>query len=91
LFVCEAWSVSRRDLAHVLQALWKVSGGVAGVGVALSEVEDAIGRSRGDMRTLLNLQSLAAEGTAVQLDDGTWALTLGGVDVLEQDRELSDR
>lgn len=82
--------MSRRDLAHVLQALWKLSGGVAGVGVPVSAVDEAIGR-RGDMRTPLNLQSLADEGTAVQLDDGTWALTPGGVDVLEQDREISDR
>ena len=83
--------MSRRDLAHVLQALWKLSGGVAGVGVPVASIEEAIGRGRGDMRTTLNLQSLADEGTAEQCPDGTWALTLGGVDVLEQDREISDR
>lgn len=83
--------MSRRDLAHVLQALWRLSGGVAREGVAVADVEEAIGRTRGDMRTLLNLRSLADEGTAVELEPGTWALTPGGLDVVEQDHELSDR
>jgi hypothetical protein len=53
-------------------------------------IEQAIGRGHGDMRTPLNLQSLADDGRAVQLPEGTWALTPQGVAWLEQDRELSD-
>ena len=76
---------------HIMNALWRLSGGAPGVGVPLAEIELAIGRGRGDMRTPLNLQSLADERRVVQLPDGTWALTREGVDWLEQDRELSDR
>jgi hypothetical protein len=83
--------VSRRDLVHILDALWRLSGGAPGVGVPITEIEQAIGRGRGDMRTPLNLQSLVDDGRVVQLSDGTWALTPEGVDWLEQDRELSDR
>jgi hypothetical protein len=43
------------------------------------------------MRTALNLQSLADDGRATRLPDGTWALTPEGIAWLEQDRELSDR
>ena len=82
---------SRRDLLHVLNALWRLSGGVPDVGVPVAAIDDAIGRGHGDMRTPLNLQSLAADHRAVQLADGTWALTEQGVAWLEQDRELSDR
>jgi hypothetical protein len=74
-----------------MDALWRLSGGAASVGVPVSAVEEAIGRGRGDMRTPLNLQSLADDGRAVRLPDGTWALTPEGVAWLEQDRELSDR
>jgi hypothetical protein len=81
--------MSRRDLAHVLSALWDLSGGVAGRGVAVDAIDEAIGRGRGDMRTPLNLQSLAGEEKAGQLPDGAWALTPEGVTWLEQDRELS--
>jgi hypothetical protein len=83
--------VSRRDLVHVLNALWRLSGGDAGVGVAVAEIDEAIGRGHGDMRTPLNLQSLSFESLAVRLPDGTWALTTQGIAWLEQDRELSDR
>ncbi len=83
--------MSRRDLMHIMSALWRLSGGASGVGVPLAEIELAIGRGRGDMRTPLNLQSLADVGRVVELPDGTWALTPDGVDWLEQDRELSDR
>jgi hypothetical protein len=82
---------SRRDLLHVLNALWSLSGGRAGVGVPAAAVDEAIGRHGGDMRTPLNLQSLAADGRAAELPDGTWALTEDGTAWLEQDRELSDR
>jgi hypothetical protein len=83
--------LSRRDLVHILDALWRLSSGTADVGVAVSDIEDAIGRGYGDMRTPLNLQSLSDEGLAVRLPAGTWALTPQGVAWLKQDRELSDR
>jgi hypothetical protein len=55
----------------------------------VADVDEAIGRGRGDMRTPLNLESLAADGRAQRLDDGTWALTDAGVDWIRRDRELS--
>jgi hypothetical protein len=83
--------VSRRDLVHILDALWTLSGGRAGVGVSVRDLDGAIGRGHGDMRTPLNLQTLSADGRAAPLPDETWALTQEGVDWLRQDRELSDR
>ena len=83
--------MSRRDLVHVLNALWRLSGGQPDVGVPVADIDDAIGRGHGDMRTPLNLQSLSDEGRAVELPEGTWALTPEGVAWLKQDRELSDR
>jgi hypothetical protein len=83
--------VSRRDLVHVLDALWRLSGGEPGAGVAVADIDAAIGRAGGDMRTPLNLQSLSDDGRAAQLPDGTWALTPEGIAWLEQDRDLSDR
>jgi hypothetical protein len=83
--------VSRRDLLHILDALWTLSDGRPNVGVPVSDLDKAIGRGRGDMRTPLNLQSLSADGRAAQLPDQTWALTPEGIDWLKQDRELSDR
>ena len=83
--------MSRRDLLHLLNALWRLSDGVAGVGVPVADLDTAIGRGRGDMRTPLNLQSLDDDGRATRLPDGTWALTPDGVAWLKQDRELSDR
>jgi hypothetical protein len=78
--------MSRRDLAHVLSALWDLSGGVAGAGVPVAAVDRAIGRGFDDMRTPLNLRSLAEEGLAEPLADGTWALTGEGADRQRQDR-----
>jgi len=83
--------VSQRDLVRILNALWTLSGGHPNTGVNVSDLDSAIGRGRGDMRTPLNLQSLNQDGRAVPLPDGTWALTPLGVDWLKQDRELSDR
>ena len=83
--------MSRRDLAHVLDVLWERSSGAAGVGVAVADIDAAIGRGHGDMRTPLNLASLADDGRAVRLDDGVWALTAQGVAWIRADRELSDR
>ncbi|EHN11520.1 hypothetical protein PAI11_16050 [Patulibacter medicamentivorans] len=71
--------MSQRDLVHVTTALGRLGGGRAGVGVAVAEIDRAIGRGHGDMRTPLNLQSLVAAGHVEQLDDGTWALTDAGV------------
>jgi hypothetical protein len=83
--------MSRRDLAHVMTALWDLSGAAPGVEVAVADVDAAIGRGRGDMRTPLNLQSLAEQGHVVALPGGGWALTPAGVDWIVEDRELSDR
>jgi hypothetical protein len=83
--------VSRRDLAHVLTALSDLSGAQAGVGVAVADVDAAVGRGRGDMRTPLNLQSLAHDGLAEPLDDGRWALTPAGVERHRQDEDYESR
>ena len=74
-----------------MSALWDLAGGEAGVAVDLGAVGEAIGRGRGDMRTPLNLQSLAEEGIAEELPGGGWALTPAGVARIAEDRELSDR
>jgi hypothetical protein len=83
--------MSRRDLAHVLSALWNLSRGQAAVPVDIVDIDEAIGRGRGDMRTPLNLQSLGEDGFVVALADGRWALTPQGIAWIVQDRELSDR
>jgi hypothetical protein len=83
--------VSRRDLTRLLNALGRLSDGVAGVGVHVADLDGAIGRGHGDMRTPLNLQSLSDDGLAMRLAEGTWALTPEGIAWLKQDRELSDR
>jgi hypothetical protein len=83
--------VSRRDLVHVLNALWRLSSGHPDRGAPVAEIDAAIGRGHGDMRTPLNLQSLSDEGLVVRLLEGTWALTLQGVAWLNEDRVLSDR
>jgi hypothetical protein len=57
----------------------------------VADIDQAIGRGHGDMRTPLNLQSLSEERLAVRLDESTWALTPEGVAWLKQDREISDR
>jgi hypothetical protein len=83
--------MSRRDLAHVMTALWNLTEGRAEVPVAVGAVDEAIGRGRDDMRTPLNLGSLAADGLVAVLDDGRCALTAAGVAWVLEDRELSDR
>jgi hypothetical protein len=83
--------VSRRDQIHILDALVRLSSGAPGVGVPVADIDDAIGRGHGDMRTPLNLQSLADDGHVMRLPDGTWALTPEGIAWRKQDRELSDR
>ena len=81
--------MSRRDLAHVSTALWDLSGGAPGAGVAIAAIDVAIGRGRDDMRTPLNLQSLAEQGLVVPAGVGGWALTPQGIASIVQDRELS--
>jgi hypothetical protein len=71
--------MSARDLVHVTTALGRLAGGRAGVGVTVDAIDGEIGRGHGDMRTPLNLADLAARDHAVQLEDGTWALTAAGV------------
>ena len=83
--------MSRRDLLHIMEALWRLSNGDPARGVAVADIDEAIGRGHRDMRTPLNLESLSADGLAARAPDGTWALTPDGVAWLEQDRELSDR
>jgi hypothetical protein len=83
--------VSRRDLAHVLTALWNLSGGKPDVPVKVADIDEAIGRGHRDMRTPLNLQSLAEQGLVAAAAAGGWALTPQGVASIVQDRELSDR
>jgi hypothetical protein len=83
--------VSRRDLTRLLNAMWRLSEGVHGVGLPVADLDAAIGRGHNDMRTPLNLQSLSDDGLATQLPEGTWALTREGVAWLKQDQELSDR
>ena len=82
--------MSRRDLAHVLTALWNLSGGRSDVAVKVGDIDEAIGRGHRDMRTPLNLQSLAEQGLVVATGDGGWALTPRGVEWIAQDRALSD-
>jgi hypothetical protein len=85
--------MSRRDLAHVMTALWNLSGAQAGAAVDVAAVDEAIGRGRGDMRTPLNLQSLADDGIVVAVGPGAraWALTPEGIARIAEDRELSGR
>jgi hypothetical protein len=83
--------MSRRDLAHVLTALADAAQAEAGVGVPVAVIDEAIGRSRGDMRTALNLGSLAADGLVEELASGAWALTAAGVQRLRDEREFSGR
>jgi hypothetical protein len=74
-----------------LDALSRLSRDAPETGVPVADIDEAIGRGHGDMRTPLNLQSLSEQHLAVRLADGTWALTSQGIAWLKQDRELSDR
>jgi hypothetical protein len=81
--------MSRRDLLHVLSAVWKLSGEDPAVSVPVAAIDEAIGRGHRDMRTPLNLQSLSDEGLVAEQADGSWGLTPQGVARIQQDRELS--
>lgn len=89
--VCEDRPVSRRDVVHVLGALWRLSNGEPGVAVTLADIEESVGRGHGDMRTPLELRQLSDEGLAVQVPEGAWAVTPEGVAWLKRDQELSHR
>jgi hypothetical protein len=84
-------TVSRRDLLHVLTALAELAGGEAGIPVTIAAIDEAIGRGRADMRTPLNLTSLAAEGLAEPGVDGTWSLTDAGAQRHREDENYAGR
>jgi DNA-binding transcriptional ArsR family regulator len=88
---CNDGLMSQRDLAHMMSALADAAHAEAGIGVPVTDLDEAIGRGRRDMRTPLNLASLEADGLVRRLEDGTWALTEAGVEWLRQDQQLSDR
>lgn len=83
--------MSRRDLLHVLTALAELAGGEPGTPVAVAALDEAIGRGRADMRTPLNLASLAADGLAVENDDATWSLTEAGAQRHREDEDYAGR
>lgn len=83
--------MSRRDLLHLLTALTRLTDGDVAAGATVAQLDEAIGRGRGDMRTPLNLRSLADRGHVELLADGRWALTPEGVEWVRADTELSDR
>lgn len=72
-----------------MTALWDLSGGRADIGVPVADIDIAIGRGRGDMRTSLNLASLSDDDRAIEQPDGSWALTQAGLAWLREDRDLT--
>jgi hypothetical protein len=74
-----------------LDAISRLSRDDPQVGVSVADIDRVIGRADGDMRTPLNLQSLADENHVMKLPDASWTLTAEGLAWLTQDRELSDR
>ncbi|HEX5922935.1 MAG TPA: hypothetical protein VFY45_03830 [Baekduia sp.] len=83
--------MSRRDLLHVLTALAELAGGEPGVPVTIAAIDEAIGRGRADMRTPLNLASLAADSLVQPADDGTWSLTDAGAQRHRDDEDYAGR
>ncbi len=83
--------MSRRDLLHVLTALAELAGGEPGVPVTITAIDEAVGRGRADMRTPLNLASLAADDLAQPADDGTWSLTDAGAQRHREDEDYAGR
>jgi hypothetical protein len=83
--------VSRRDLLHVLTALAELAGGTPGVPVTIAAIDEAVGRGRADMRTPLNLTSLAADGLAEPAADDTWSLTEAGAQRHREDEDYAGR
>ena len=83
--------MSRRDLLHVLTALAQLAGDEAGVPVAVTAIDERIGRGRSDMRTPLNLASLEAEGLVEPAGDGQWAATPAGIERHREDEDYAGR
>jgi hypothetical protein len=83
--------MSRRDLLHVLTALVELAGDEPGIPVTLTALDERIGRGRADMRTPLNLASLAADGLAEQIDATTWSATPAGVARHRDDEDYASR
>jgi hypothetical protein len=84
-------AMSRRDLLHVLTALAELAGGEPDVPVTLAALDEAIGRGRDDMRTPLNLASLAADDLVAANADGTWSLTTTGATRHREDEDYAGR
>jgi hypothetical protein len=84
-------AMSRRDLLHVLTALAELAGGEPAAHVTVTALDEAIGRGRADMRTPLNLASLAADDLATANDDGTWSLTDAGAQRHREDEDYAGR
>ncbi len=91
LLACDHVIVSRRDLLHVLTALSELAGGEPRVPVTVAAIDEAIGRGRADMRTPLNLASLATDGLAEPGADGTWSLTEAGAERHREDEDYAGR
>ncbi|WP_027006424.1 hypothetical protein [Conexibacter woesei] len=83
--------MSDRDLLHVLTALAELAGNEAGVAVAVTALDERIGRGRSDMRTPLNLASLAADGLAEQVDATHWSATPAGIARHGEDEDYASR
>jgi hypothetical protein len=84
-------TMSRRDLLHVLSALAELAGGKADVPVTVAALDEAIGRGRDDMRTPLNLASLAADGLVESVAAGSWSLTAAGAARHREDEDYAGR
>ena len=83
--------MSRRDLLHVLTALAELAGNEPGVPVSLSALDERVGRGRADMRTPLNLTSLAADGLVEQVDATHWSATPAGIARHGEDEDYANR
>ncbi len=83
--------MSRRDLLHVLPALVELAGDEPGVPVTVTALDERIGRGRADMRTPLNLASLAADGLVEQSSPTTWSATPLGITRHRDDEDYANR
>ncbi|HEY6761539.1 MAG TPA: hypothetical protein VI318_18710 [Baekduia sp.] len=83
--------MSRRDLLHVLTAVVELAGDEPGTSVDVAAIDERIGRGRGDLRTQLNLTSLAADGLVEQVDATHWAPTPAGVARHRDDEDYASR